>query len=142
MNMLQKRIADLVLQHDGLNAAARVLKVDPGYLSRLASGEKDSPSGRLLRKLGLRRVVWYERRAPEEAEQEREGDDLTPDEWKAMYTAQCVATDLWAKKAEAKGDAALLARIADLEAALATVNRRIGEANAAAAWGMQEERHG
>jgi hypothetical protein len=61
MNMLQKRIADLVLKHDGLNAAARVLKVDAGYLSRLASGEKDNPGDDLLRKLKLRRVVTYER---------------------------------------------------------------------------------
>lgn len=61
MNMLQKRIADLVLKHDGLNAAARVLKVDAGYLSRLASGEKDMPGDDLLRKLKLRRIVTYER---------------------------------------------------------------------------------
>jgi hypothetical protein len=135
MNRLQARIKELEAQHGGLNAAARVLKVDPGYLSRLASGEKDAPSNKLLRKLGLRRVVWFERLAPVEA-QRASDDELTPDEWQAMYTAQCYATDQWAKKAEAGGDAALLARIADLEAALATVNQRLTAAQTAEAWNV------
>lgn len=57
---LQKRIAERIEQHGGLNAAALVLGVNKGYLSRLASGEKDSPGDKLLRKLKLRRVVVYE----------------------------------------------------------------------------------
>jgi len=40
-NRLQSRIKELDAQHGGLNAAARVLKVDAGYLSRLASGYHD-----------------------------------------------------------------------------------------------------
>lgn len=49
----------------------------------------------------------------------------------AMYDAQCLATDEWAEKhhaeVERKGDAALLARIAELERALGTVNVRMAE---------------
>lgn len=59
---LPERIAELVEQHGSLRAAARVLEVDPGYLSRLQSGEKDDPGDTLLRRMGLRRVVSYERR--------------------------------------------------------------------------------
>lgn len=59
---LTERIAELVEQHGSLRAAARVLDVDPGYLSRLSSGAKDEPSDTLLRRMGLRRVVSYERR--------------------------------------------------------------------------------
>lgn len=44
----------------GLRGAARKLRVDPGYLSRLRSGAKTNPDDALLKKLGLRRVVTYE----------------------------------------------------------------------------------
>lgn len=60
--MLQKRIEALTKKHGSLRAVSRVLKIDNGYLSRLASGEKDDPSDSVLRKLGLRRVVKYVRR--------------------------------------------------------------------------------
>ena len=50
---------------------------------------------------------------------------------RAMYDAQCRCTDEWAEKyraeVERKADAALLARIAELEQALATVNGRLSE---------------
>jgi hypothetical protein len=58
---LEERVKELVTQHGSLRAAARVLEVDPGYLSRLKSGEKDEPSDDLLRRMKLRRVVTYER---------------------------------------------------------------------------------
>jgi hypothetical protein len=58
---LAERIQELIDQHGSLRAAARVLAVDPGYLSRLKSGEKDEPSNTLLRRMKLRRVVSYER---------------------------------------------------------------------------------
>lgn len=58
---LSDRIAELIAQHGSLRNAALVLKVDSGYLSRLASGEKAAPGPGLLRRLGLRRVVTYER---------------------------------------------------------------------------------
>jgi hypothetical protein len=57
---LQQRIAELIEQHGSLRAAARVLECDPGYLSRLQSGEKDNPEEWLLRRMKLRRVVTYE----------------------------------------------------------------------------------
>lgn len=57
---LPERIAELVERHGSLRAAARVLSCDPGYLSRLSSGDKDDPGAHLLRRMGLRRVVTYE----------------------------------------------------------------------------------
>lgn len=59
---LKERIDELIAQHGTLRAAARVLEVDAGYLSRLRYGEKDEPGETLLRRMGLRRVVAYERR--------------------------------------------------------------------------------
>ena len=59
---LADRIDELVAQHGGLRAAARVLQMDPSYLLRLHSGEKTNPHESTLRRLGLRRVVSYERR--------------------------------------------------------------------------------
>lgn len=58
--VVQHRIAKLVKHHRGLRAAACVLKVDPAYLHRLATGEKQNPSDAVLRKLHLRRVARYE----------------------------------------------------------------------------------
>lgn len=60
MSVLQKHIQKLVERHGSLRAVARVLEVDPGYLSRLHSGEKDEPGEALLHRLRLRRVVTYE----------------------------------------------------------------------------------
>lgn len=57
---LQERIDDLIAQHGSLRAAARVIQIDPGYLSRLASGEKRDPGERTLRRMGLRKVTTYE----------------------------------------------------------------------------------
>ena len=57
---LQERIDQLVQQHGGLRAAARVTEIDASYLSRLRSGEKVNPEKDKLRRLGLRRVVSYE----------------------------------------------------------------------------------
>jgi len=51
------RVAELVGKHGGVRPAARVLKMDHGYLHRLLTGEKKEPSAAVLRKLGLRRVV-------------------------------------------------------------------------------------
>lgn len=56
-------------------------------------------------------------------------DELQPEVWFAMYQAQCFATDRLAKIASAKSDKALLARIAELEAQIVTLNRRITQTN-------------
>ena len=65
MITLQQRICELVDKHGGLRPAARVLQIDAGYLTRLANGEKVKPGKILLRRLGLRQIVTYERAAPE-----------------------------------------------------------------------------
>ena len=62
MNRLRERIEELIARHGSLRAAGRVLQIDPAYLSRLRSGEKNDPSDEVVRKLGLRRVVTYEDR--------------------------------------------------------------------------------
>jgi hypothetical protein len=59
--MLQRRIAELVTQHGSLRNVGRVLGVDVSYLSRLRAGSKTAPSKTLLRRMGLRAVVTYER---------------------------------------------------------------------------------
>lgn len=58
---LTDRIAELVSQHGSLRAAARVIEIDVGYLSRLASGEKSRPKAEFLRRMGLKAVIDYER---------------------------------------------------------------------------------
>lgn len=59
MNKLRARIQALAKQHGSLRAAAMVLQIDHGYLSRLQDGLKLEPSDDVLRKLGLKRVVTY-----------------------------------------------------------------------------------
>jgi hypothetical protein len=59
---MQLRIAELIDQHGSLRAAARVLECDAGYLSRLWRGEKNDPGETLLRRMGLRQIITYERR--------------------------------------------------------------------------------
>lgn len=53
------RIAALEKRHGSLRAAARVLKIDHGYLCRMKAGAKLNPSDAVLRKLGLRRMVQF-----------------------------------------------------------------------------------
>ena len=60
MMTLQDRISELIARHGSLRAVARVTEIDPGYLSRLHSGEKVNPEKVKLNRLGLRRVVTYE----------------------------------------------------------------------------------
>jgi transcriptional regulator with XRE-family HTH domain len=61
---LAERIDELVAQHGSLRAVARVTEIDAGYLSRLRAGEKVNPEKDKLRRLGLRRVVTFERLKP------------------------------------------------------------------------------
>lgn len=58
---LAERICELSHQHGSLRAAARVVRIDHGYLWRLYKGTKKEPSAAVLRKLGLQRVVTYAR---------------------------------------------------------------------------------
>lgn len=64
---LAERIAELAEQHGSLRAAARVIDIDVGYLSRLANGEKVRPSKKFLDRMGLRAVLNYERTASKAA---------------------------------------------------------------------------
>lgn len=59
MNRLQERIRKIADHHGSLRAAASVLKIDHGYLSRLLGNGKTNPSDKVLRKLGLMRVTLY-----------------------------------------------------------------------------------
>jgi hypothetical protein len=61
---LQDRIDELVAQHGSLRAVARVTEIDVGYLSRLRGYANVNPGRDKLRRLGLRRVVAYERIKP------------------------------------------------------------------------------
>lgn len=58
---LSERIHELLAQHGSLRAVARVTEIDAGYLSRLHAGKKVNPGKDKLRRLGLRRVVTFER---------------------------------------------------------------------------------
>ncbi len=55
--LIAQRIDALTERHGSLRAAARVLNVSAGYLSRLRDGLKTNPSDQLLKKLGIKRVV-------------------------------------------------------------------------------------
>ncbi|RZZ85670.1 hypothetical protein [Pseudoxanthomonas winnipegensis] len=56
---LEEHIALRAAVSGSLRAYANSLGIDVGYLSRLASGEKDNPSEEVLEKLGLRKIVVY-----------------------------------------------------------------------------------
>lgn len=56
---VSERIQQLVEQHGSLRAAARVVQLDAGYLSRLQAGEKVRPSDPVLRRMGLKRITDY-----------------------------------------------------------------------------------
>ena len=58
---VSRRIEELVEQYGSIKEVANRLGVNATYLHRLASGGKTSPSEDVLKKLGLRRIVSYER---------------------------------------------------------------------------------
>ena len=64
MTVIQRKVEELIMEFSGLRRAARLLNIDPAYLHRLRMGQKKNPSQFILSKLGLRRVVSYERRQP------------------------------------------------------------------------------
>lgn len=61
---LGERIAELASHHGSLRSAATALGCDAGYLSRLSRGEKTEPCDELVERMGLRRVVTYQRLTP------------------------------------------------------------------------------
>lgn len=58
---IQQAIEQEVEIHGSLRAAAQDLGIDVGYLSRLASGEKDNPGDYVLEQLRLEKRVIYVR---------------------------------------------------------------------------------
>jgi nitrate reductase beta subunit len=58
---LSDRVSQLCENCGSLRAAARAVRIDVAYLSRLATGEKTNPSKSTLKKLGLRKITAYER---------------------------------------------------------------------------------
>lgn len=56
---ISNKIDLLINKYGGLRKAARVLNIDPGYLSRLRSGKKKNPGKNILRKLGLEKEIIY-----------------------------------------------------------------------------------
>lgn len=62
-SIIRARIHSLMTRHDCKNyrELGSLLGIDFGYLHCLASGAKDNPSPTVLAKLGLRRVISYER---------------------------------------------------------------------------------
>ena len=61
---IAERLEQLVSAHGSLREVAAAIGVDPGYLSRLATGQKTNPSKATLTKLGLRAITHYERLKP------------------------------------------------------------------------------
>lgn len=59
MMTLSQCIDELVERHGSLRAVARVSGQDIAYLSRLRSGEKTAPGKRVLKSLGIKRIVLY-----------------------------------------------------------------------------------
>lgn len=59
MTQIQQAVERAKKQHGGLRKAAVALGVDPGYLCRLAKGQKSNPAPALLEKLGIERSVTY-----------------------------------------------------------------------------------
>ena len=67
MTPLDRWVCRLIRKHGGVRSAGRALDVDPAYLYRLATGEKDNPSDATLKKLGLkpmRKVLYLTRGKP------------------------------------------------------------------------------
>ena len=58
---IRERIIELEEEHNGLRSAAHEIGIDVAYLSRIKSGKKKNPSHGVLQKLGLTKIVTYER---------------------------------------------------------------------------------
>lgn len=59
--VLAARIDEYISMYGSLREVGASIGIDAGYLQRLRSGEKVNPSDATLARLGLRRVVTYER---------------------------------------------------------------------------------
>ena len=59
--VLKSRVQELVIAKGGVVALARFLGCPRGYIFQLRAGERTGASTAMLAKMGLRRVVRYER---------------------------------------------------------------------------------
>lgn len=59
--LLQERVRDLVTEHGGLRGAARYIGCDVAYVSRMLDGTRPNPGAPYLEKLGLRKILTWER---------------------------------------------------------------------------------
>jgi len=59
VNVLATQAKELIKAHGSVRAAAKRIGVNYSYLFRMASGEKLNPSGEVLKKLGLEKIVTY-----------------------------------------------------------------------------------
>jgi len=60
-DILRERVEVIITEAGGLCAAAKMCGIGPEYLCRLRTGKKSAPRDGVLKKLGLKRVVTYER---------------------------------------------------------------------------------
>lgn len=56
---LQEAVQIQIKAFGGLRAMSRAVDISPGYLSRMARGDRVDPSEETLSKLGLERLVFY-----------------------------------------------------------------------------------
>jgi len=56
---IQDQAKAVIADFGGIRPAARVIEIDPAYLSRLASGEKNNPSVAVLKRLCLSTPIYY-----------------------------------------------------------------------------------
>ena len=58
---IRTRVGELINAHGSVRAAAKAIGIESSYLFRLSTGEKSSPSDATLAKLGMKRVITFER---------------------------------------------------------------------------------
>lgn len=56
---ISTRVCQLIEQHGGVRPTARLLGIDAGYFLRLKTGKKTHPGTRILKKLGLIKLIQY-----------------------------------------------------------------------------------
>lgn len=61
---LPARIAELTAEHGSMRAVGQELATDVSYISRMAAGLRNDPNDELLQRMGLRKVVSFERIKP------------------------------------------------------------------------------
>lgn len=104
---LYERIKQLSDEHGSMRAAATALGIDAGYLSRLASGEKNEPSDDVLSRLGLCRSVSYSSLAAPSHPPATEGDDRDAARYRFLRHADLddMAAKYWPNGADVPEDA-------------------------------------